>query len=147
EEGTERLVLPGLQVARRPVVEQHGAEHMVEGSADGYRASQPVASAGDEAELGFIVQAPARGIGRCRRVGRLDLTDWAPQRGAGDYDRRAAPVVADRHPFVIGQQWIVRPQQATDVGRMMDARIEVAVIADGHRKEELGLPYRHELPL
>src|SRR5437764_3238070 len=30
---------------------------------------------------------------------------------------------------------------------MMDARIEVAVIADGHRKEELGLPYRHEILL
>ncbi len=43
-------------------------------------------------------------------------------------------MIADRHMLVVGQQGIVGPQQLADIGGMMDADIEVGVVADHHRQ-------------
>ena len=59
-------------------------------------------------------------------------------------DRRTATVVADRHPLVVGQQGIVRAEQAADGRRVMDAGVEVRVVADHAGQRELGIGLRHE---
>ena len=39
-------------------------------------------------------------------------------------------MVTDRHIFVIGQQWILGPQQFPDVRRVIDRSVEVGIVAD-----------------
>ena len=43
-------------------------------------------------------------------------------------------MVADRHVFVVGQQRIVGAEQLADVGGVVDAGVEVGVVADGGRQ-------------
>ena len=42
-------------------------------------------------------------------------------------------MIADRHPLVVRQQRIVGPEQLADVGRVVDADVEVGVVADRAR--------------
>src|SRR4051812_38952887 len=56
EERSQWLVLPSLDVPRRPVVEQYRAEHMLERIANGDRLAQSIAGAGDKAELDLVVE-------------------------------------------------------------------------------------------
>ena len=42
-------------------------------------------------------------------------------------------MVADRHPLVVGQQRVVGPEQLADVRRVVDAGVEVGVVADARR--------------
>jgi len=107
--------------------------------------SEPIARADDEAELGFVIKSLAGTKGRRGRIGRLRLAVRPHDRGARHHDRRAAAVVADRHPLVIGQQRVVRPQHLAHVGSVMDAGEEVAVIADVDRQEELCLLHRQQV--
>src|SRR2546429_583949 len=44
--------------------------------------------------------------------------------------RGRAPVVADRNPFVIRKQRIIRPEKASHIRRMMDRGVEIGVVAD-----------------
>ena len=39
-------------------------------------------------------------------------------------------MIADRHIFIVGEQRLVGPEQPADVGRVVDADIEIGVIAD-----------------
>src|SRR5690606_41052649 len=56
EEGTERLVRPGLAVARRPVVEQAEPEDMRLGIVDRYGLAQGIARADPDAHLELVVE-------------------------------------------------------------------------------------------
>ena len=50
-------------------------------------------------------------------------------------------MIADRHIFVVGKQRIVGPELPADIGRVMDADVEIGVVADeaGHVQPHLGL--------
>ena len=39
-------------------------------------------------------------------------------------------MIADRHIFIIGQQGIVGPELLADVGGVMNADIEIGIVAD-----------------
>ena len=56
EEGSERLVFPGLQVTRRPVVEQGDAEQVLRRFGDRHAFAECIALAHDEAEFQFEVE-------------------------------------------------------------------------------------------
>jgi hypothetical protein len=43
-------------------------------------------------------------------------------------------MIADRHMLVVRQEWIVRPEDLADIGGVMDAHVEVGVIADPRRE-------------
>ena len=50
-------------------------------------------------------------------------------------------MVADRHIFIVRQQRIVGAELLADIGRVMNADVEVGVVADeaGHVEADLGL--------
>src|SRR6185437_6641620 len=56
EEGTERLILPRLDVARRPVIQQTEAEHVLLRLRDGNRAAEAVAAADEHTDLELEVE-------------------------------------------------------------------------------------------
>ena len=134
EEGTERLVLPGLNVARGPVVQQAVAGHMLHRLLNRDRAALLVAGAYPDTELELVVQVAAGAEARGRLVGALALTARAAHRDAGRDDRGGPAVIAYRYPFVIRQERIVRPEQLADIGRVVDADIEVGVVTDRGRQ-------------
>src|SRR4051812_36781558 len=144
EKRPERLVLPSLDVARRPVVEQHYAEDMTSRLVYGHRAAQRIPTADDEAELDLVVEPRARPEARRFLIRRLDLPARPAYRRAGDHDRRGAAVVADRQPLVIRQQGIVRAEQLADAHRVVDAGVEVGVVADLAGQSHLDFALRHE---
>ena len=145
EEGPERLVLPGLHVARRPVVQEYDAEDVIERVADAHGLAERVARPDDEAELDLVVEALRRAEAGRGGVGSLRLAVRAHHRRAGDDDGGGAAVVADRHPLVVGQQRRVGAEHLADRVRVVDAGVEVAVVAHLHGQEELGLLHRHEV--
>ena len=149
EERPERLVLPGLDVARRPVVEQHHAEDLLRRLRNRHRLSQRIARPDDEAQLEFEIQPLAGTEHRRRCVRRVGLSTglptWTYHRRAAHHDRRGTPVVADRHPVVIRQQRVVRPEHPARVLRVVDAGVEVAVVADRDRQEQFRLFHRHQV--
>ena len=53
-------------------------------------------------------------------------------------------MIANRHPFVIGQQRIVGTKQTSDCSRVMDRGIEIGVIADARRQRVLRLGLRQQ---
>ena len=59
QEGPERLVLPGLDVARRPVVQQAVAGHVLGRLPDRDRVALLVAGADPDAELELVVEVAA----------------------------------------------------------------------------------------
>ena len=67
EEGAERLVLPGLNVPRAPVVHEHDAEDVLPEVRDRDRLAEPARDARDEAELELDVETP-RGAERGARI-------------------------------------------------------------------------------
>src|SRR5271154_6940230 len=56
EEWSQRLILPGLNVARRPVVHQADSENVLFCFADGDGFSQGIASAHKKAEFQFVIE-------------------------------------------------------------------------------------------
>ncbi len=65
--------------------------------------------------------------------GALALAARAAHRRARDADRRGAAVIADGHVLVVGQQRIVGPEQPPDIQRVVDAGVEIRVVADRAR--------------
>ena len=130
EERPERLIFPRLEVARRPIVEQAIAGDMVARFADRDRRAELVAVADPDAELELIIEAAAGPIFGRSASGALR---WPFGRMTGSPDaphRACAAVVADRHIFVVRKQRIVGPELLADVGRVMNADVEVGVVAD-----------------
>ena len=139
QERAQRLVLPALDRARAPVVDEHEAEDVLGGVGRGDRRAQLRARAGDEAELELDVQAR---LGTERRgaagLGRRALAARAPDRRAADHDRAGAPVVADRQVAPVRQQRVaVGAEHAPQVGRVLDRGVEVDVVADVDRQPRL----------
>ncbi len=114
---------------------------MVARFGDRDRRAELVAAADPEAELELVVEAAARPIVRRVRIRRLALPAGAHHRLARRPHRARPAVVADRHIFVVGQQRAFGPELATDIGRVVDADVEVGVVADqaGHVHPHLAL--------
>jgi len=53
-------------------------------------------------------------------------------------------VVPDRHELVVREKWIVRPKQAADVGGVEDRGVEIGVVADRHRQQQVRLGHRDQ---
>src|SRR5207253_2896764 len=136
---TERLILPGLDVARRPVVEETEPRDVVRGLRDGNRGAERIARPDPDAELELIVEIAARPEGRDCFVRGLSLTVRTTHLRAGYLDGRGAAVIADRHVFVVRQQRVVGPEQLAGVGGVVDTGKEVGVVADGGRKLEAAI--------
>jgi len=54
-------------------------------------------------------------------------------------------MIADRHIFIVGQERIVRSELASDVYRMMDADVEIRIVADCSRHVERTLDRASEV--
>ena len=67
-----------------------------------------------------------------------------PGPGSTRKDRRDPAVVSDRHPLVVRQQRILRTKLLADRCRVMDARVEIGVVADLARQAERDPIQRHE---
>ena len=149
EERPERDVLPGLDVARRPVVEPDDAEDVVGEVAAATGCAERGAGADDEAELGLDVEPGARperrgrgrpgpSAGRCGRTTGVPLGTTVP----------AAAVVADRQVPPVGQQRLrVGAEDPADVGGVVERGVEVDVVGDLERQVQLDLGQRHEVRL
>src|SRR5213075_3602842 len=92
--------LPGLDVARAPVVQQDDAEQVPLGVPDGDRLAEARRRADDEADLALDVEpdaGPERrpGVRTCVRTGTA-LSGRADDVSRRDDDRPGASVVADR---------------------------------------------------
>src|SRR5439155_468413 len=73
EEGSQRLRLPLLDVARRPVVEETEADDMVPGLADRDRLAERIARPDPDGELELVIELAAGPIARRILVRRLAL--------------------------------------------------------------------------
>src|SRR5215472_10050165 len=139
EEWAQRLVFPRLNVARGPIVQQAESGDVARRVRDGDRCAQLVAGADPNAELELVVETAAWPEAWVRFGRPFALAVRAAQRGAGHGDRGGAPVIADWHVFVVGQQRIVGAEQLARVGGVMDAGEEVGVVADRGRKLEAAI--------
>jgi len=140
-------VFPGLDVARRPVVEQAQAEHVVFGLGDRNGVAHGVARTDEDAQLQLDVHALAGGQHRCLGIGCLELALGAREGLARDADGGGPAVVADGHPLVVGHERVVGAEQAADVGGVVHRGVEVGVVANLRRHGELGLALRHQAGL
>ena len=145
EERPQRLVLPGLHVARRPVIQQAQPEDVALGLAPAARDCRarcprrrtPPARARSRAAASAAAPGAARPAGMSWPRGRRDAL-------ARDADRGRAAVIGDRHPLVVRQQRIVGAEQPPDRGGVMDGGVEVGVVADVGGDAVLGRGLRHE---
>ncbi|MNN25742.1 hypothetical protein D3C81_1392280 [compost metagenome] len=102
--------------------------------ADRNRAALFVALADPDAQFQLQVHLRAGAESRHALPRRQGLAVGADHVGAGRNYGRGAAVVADRHVLVVGQQRVVRAEQLADVLRMVDADVEVGVVADARRQ-------------
>ena len=141
------MVFPSLNVTRRPIVEQGDAKDMVFGLGDVHRFALRVALAHKNAQLEFNVQPLTRAQHRFGGTGWHGLSPGPPKLLARHPNAGGAAMVANGHPFVIGQQRVVRAKLFADVGGMVHRSVEVGVVANagGHRVFGMGL--RHQAGL
>ena len=136
EVGPERHVLPGLDVACGPVVEEHHTEDVLLGPVDRDRFAHRVARADDEAELGLDVEPGRRAEHRGVVRGALALACRAHDVGARHHDRGRAAVVADRQVLPVRRQRVraVGPEQPPEVRGVVLGGVEVDVVGDLERQ-------------
>ena len=144
QERPQRLVFPGLHVTGRPVIEEAQPEHLVFGLAHRNRLAQGIATADEDAHFQFVIQALAGSEAGRFGIRRLGLADRAAELLARDRNRRRTTVVADRHPFIVGQQRVVRTEELAHRGGVVDGGIEVGVVTNGGRHIVAGLGLRHQ---
>ena len=144
-EGTQRLILPGLDVTRRPVVEEHVAEDHLVRLGHAHRLSHGIGGADDGAQLELDVETTARPEAREVGVGGPRLTERSSHARPAHHDRRRASVVADRDVQPVGWQRVVRAaEHRSDVERVLAARIEVGVLGDRERQLEPDVAPRND---
>src|ERR671924_108276 len=95
QERAERLVFPGLDVARAPVVDEDDAEDMLAERGRADRLTEFAGQADHEAELELDVEPRGRAERRLGSVGRLPLSPRPPNRGCAGHDGSGPAVVAD----------------------------------------------------
>src|SRR6202030_2079831 len=88
EERAERLGFPGLYVARRPVVEQAVAEHMIGRVTDRNHGAELGSDADEGAELELEIEIARRSVARRIVVLSLALAERPLDRRAADAHRR-----------------------------------------------------------
>ncbi len=139
EERTERLVFPGLQIARGPIVEDADPGDVPVRIGDVDRIAELIALADPDRHFELVIE-PLRRTDRGRiGIGRLGLP-LGPGHFAARYAHRAgAAVIADRHVFVVRQQRIVGAEQLADIGGVIDAGVEIGVIANVERQMEFAV--------
>ena len=143
EERAERHVLPRLEVAGAPVVDEHDAEDVLAEGGRGHRLSARAGDADDEAQLELEVEPPRRPEGRRVGVRRLRLPLRPAHRRAADDDRAGAAVVADGQMAPVREQRLgVGAEHAADVRRVLERRVEVDVVRDREREQRLDLGER-----
>src|SRR5579871_195913 len=133
EKRPERLILPTLDVARRPIVHQAHAEHMLAGFFNWNPGAERVASPDDAADFALVIHLLRRRED-WRALAGLELAMRALDFRSTDNDRRGTSVIADGNVFVIWQQRVIGAEHAADVGRVKDGGVEIGVVAnvDGH---------------
>src|SRR5258706_12980205 len=82
KKGAERLVLPRLDVACRPVVDEANAEHMALGVGDRNRCAERVAGTDEKPDLELEIKALRWTEIRRAGVRGFGLTEWTHQRMA-----------------------------------------------------------------
>src|SRR5206468_7225843 len=94
-----------------------------------------------DSELQPVTETAAGAISGRVGVGWLALPAWTDDRLPARANRACPSVVTDRHIFVVGQQRVVGPELLADIGRVMNADVEVSVVADqaGHVQPDLSL--------
>ncbi len=139
EEGSERLVLPGLNVAGGPVVEQTDAEEVMRRFRDGNGSAQQAGLADIKRQFQFIIQCLGGKEIRLafrRRWARLPCR--TEERDSAGEDGGGAAVIADRDVFVVGEQRLIGAEEPADAGGVMDGGVEVRVVGDVNRFDESG---------
>ena len=125
------MILPRLDIAGGPIVDETDPEEVILGFIDRNRLTSLVSSPHEKADFRFVVEhlggskhgsvgAPAGG--RCLPAGSLHL-------GATNDDRRGAPMVCDRHVLVVGKQRGIWAKQLTDIGGVIDRSVEIGIVA------------------
>ena len=128
KEWTERDVLPGLDVAGAPVVEQDDTEEVPFCLRHRNRLPHRRGAAHDEAEFQFEVQLPAGTEHDVAGIGS-DLAMRPADRRAVDQHRRGTAVVADRHVEpILGKRRGVGTEQPTHVLGVVSGGVEVDVV-------------------
>ena len=112
-----------------------------------HRLAQRIGPAHEDAQFQLQIQLGGWCQNRLRRIGRLHLAQRPAKGGAAGQQRRGTPVVADRYPLVVGQQWILGPELSPDLGGVVDANVEVGVVPHLARQAQLhrGLCYQGRL--
>ena len=112
---------------------------MFGGITDGDRVAHLVALTNPDAQFQLIVQTRAWAESRLGSAGRQGLAFRTTDIGAGRTHGGRTTVIADRHVLVVRRQRIVRAEQFADVLRVLDADVEVGVIADARRQMHLAI--------
>ncbi len=133
--GTKRLVLPGLDVPRAPVVDENDTEDVLAKRRGGDRPTERAADADDEPELELDVEPSARAEARLGIVGPLRLAarphDWC----SADHDGACPAVVPDRKVTPVRQKrFRVRAEEASEVRGVLERRVEVDVVGNFERE-------------
>src|SRR5699024_5233625 len=132
-------LLPRLDIARRPIVDQTHAEQVTVGVVQPDRLTDRRFAADDESDLGFDVEARRRAELNCT-AGFAALAVRASYRGSRLEYGAGTAVVTDRQMFPIGRQRLgVRPEDPPDIAGMLFAGVKVDVITDGERHRQLHL--------
>ncbi len=123
------MVFPGLQIARRPVIEQAQAKNVLVCLSDRDTATGFVAFANQNAHFQFEVQALAgTKIGLLLPFGWAGLADGAWELLAGHTDAGGTAVVANGYPLVVGQQGRIRAELFAYRRCVVHGNIEVGVV-------------------
>src|SRR5216683_3486276 len=130
EERSQRLRLPLLDVARRPVVEQTEPEKVARRLRNRDRLAERVPGSDPHREFQLVIELATRAVARRLLARRLALAARTPNRHARGPHRRRPAVIGHRHVFVVRAQWIVRIPNYKYVPRVVDAGEEIGVAAD-----------------
>jgi hypothetical protein len=127
-----------LDVACRPVVEEREAEEVLLCLGDRNAAPERVAGANVSCDFQFIVELGGGLEDGGGLTGEFDLAVGTADGSAADDQRRRAPMVANRNPRIIWEKRLVRTEELTNVGGVVDRGVEVGVVFRSDRLEEEG---------
>ena len=107
QEGTQRNVLPLLDIPRAPVVHQHHAENVLVGFFDRNGIAHLVPAPNEERHLEFEVKQLARAKDWGVRLDRAGLAVGPANRLTADHHGAGSAVVAHREVLPVGHEGVV----------------------------------------
>jgi len=141
--GTKRLVFPCLNVTCRPIVHENHAEQVIRCITNPDNVAHVRVGANETTQLELKVELAAGSQDRLLDVGTWVLQDLAVRTldgCAADYDTRRSAVVTDRQMHVVWLQSILcSAEECSHVVRMVQAGVEVGVVANLHGEVVLDL--------